>query len=66
MPFTARNRFVAPNATFDCHCGANFTGPGSFDALQAVGLDLGSTVEDMISVDEMMALGRAALGMDPR
>ena len=36
VPFTAANRFISPNASFDCHCGANFTGPDSLRALQRV------------------------------
>ena len=57
MPFTAHNRFYAPNATF------SYGGKG-LSALQSVGLDVGSTVNDVPPVSALEALALRVLELE--
>ena len=53
-PFTANNTFFSEGAKFD------FAG-GGLAHMQAAGLDLGSSVHEVPSVEEIIAMGRQAL-----
>ena len=55
-PFTRNNTFYSPNATFSY-------GGQPLAALQKVGLDLGSTVKGIPTPAEMVAMGKAVLGV---
>ena len=55
-PFTANNTFYSD--------GAKFNFGGGLAKMQAAGLDLGSTVHDVPSIEEIIEMGRLAL--EPR
>ena len=55
VPFTANNEFYSPGAKFD------YGGKGLAD-LQKAGLDLGSAVHEMPPIDQVIAMGKQALG----
>ena len=54
VPFTAANTFYSKGANFSCN-GA------SLEAMQAAGLDIGTTVHDVPTIAEIIAMGKAAL-----
>merc|ERR1712217_537410 len=56
-PITARNRFYSPGAKFD------YNGKTLRD-LQRAGMDIGSTVDEVPSVDEIIRMGRSVLDMN--
>ena len=58
IPTTRNNRFYSPGAKFEYH------GKGLAE-LQALGIDSGSSVAEMPSIQEMMAMAQAALGFSP-
>ena len=55
VPFTFNNSFYSAGAQF------NYGNGKGLKDLQQVGLDLGSTVSDLPTVEEMVAWGKAAL-----
>jgi hypothetical protein len=56
VPFTANNTFYSPNATFQ------YGSAKSLKSLQAVGMDVGSTVQPLPTPTEMVMWGKIAVG----
>lgn len=56
---TRNNRHYSPNATFSQDCGST---KYDFKAWQAAGQDMGSTVSDLPSATEIVAMGMQAIG----
>ena len=56
-PFTANNKFFSKGAAFSY---GSYT-KGGLEALQKVGLDIGSTVAELPTPEQMVAMGRVAL-----